>query len=107
VLIPETSVLPLTTEVGLHPVMTGMQNMWNDGKLGIIQNVGYPEQNRSHFRSMDIWSSGLIDAPATTGWLGRAFDQDLAPMEYPTDFPNATYMDPFAISMGYDVSYGL
>lgn len=104
ILIPEASVLPLTTEVGLHPVMTGMQNMWNDGKLGIIQNVGYPEQNRSHFRSMDIWTSGLVDAPATTGWLGRAFDQDLAPLEYPTDFPNATYPDPFAISMGYNVT---
>ena len=64
VLIPEASVLPLTTETGLHPVMTGMQNMFNSGKLGVIQNVGYPTQNRSHFRSMDIWSSGLIDSNA-------------------------------------------
>ncbi len=102
VLIPETSVLPLTTEVGLHPVMTGMQNMYNDGKLGIIQNVGYPEQNRSHFRSMDIWSSGLIDNPPATGWLGRQFDVDYP--NYPDAYPNATYPDPFAISMGYETS---
>lgn len=102
VLIPEASVLPLTTEVGLHPVMTGMQSMYNNGKLGIIQNVGYPEQNRSHFRSMDIWSSGLIDAQATTGWLGRDFDTHYT--NYPADYPNATYPDPFAISMGYEVS---
>jgi uncharacterized protein (DUF1501 family) len=102
VLIPETSVLPLTTDVGLHPVMTGMQGMFNSGKLGIIQNVGYPEQNRSHFRSMDIWSSGLVDAPATTGWLGRDFDNHYP--NYPSAYPNTAYPDPFAISMGYEVS---
>lgn len=102
VLIPEASVLPLTNEVGFHPVMTGMQQMFNSGKLGIIQNVGYPEQNRSHFRSMDIWSSGLIDAPATTGWLGRDFDNHYP--NYPSAYPNTAYPDPFAISMGYEVS---
>lgn len=102
ILIPETSVLPLTTEVGLHPVMAGMKGMYDTGKLGIIQNVGYPEQNRSHFRSMDIWSSGLIDNPATTGWMGR--EMDLSYPNYPDDYPNATYKDPFAISMGYEVS---
>lgn len=102
ILIPEASVLPLTTEVGLHPVMTGMQSMYNAGKLSVIQNVGYPEQNRSHFRSMDIWTSGLIDNDPTTGWLGRYF-QDYNP-NYPTGYPNTTYPDPFAISMGYEVS---
>ena len=102
VLIPETSVLTLTNEVGLHPVMTGMQGMYNDGKLGIIQNVGYPEQNRSHFRSMDIWSSGLISAPASTGWLGRNFDNHFP--NYPDAYPTAQNPDPFAISMGYEVS---
>lgn len=102
VLIPELSVLPLTTEVGLHPVMTGMQGMYNDGKLGIIQNVGYPDQNRSHFRSMDIWSSGLINNQATTGWLGRNFDTHFP--NYPDAYPNAVNPDPFAISMGYEVS---
>lgn len=102
VLVPETSILPLTTEVGLHPVMTGMQNMYTSGQLGIIQNVGYMEQNRSHFRSMDIWSSGLIDSPATTGWLGRNFDNHFP--NYPDAYPDAQNPDPFAISMGYEVS---
>jgi uncharacterized protein (DUF1501 family) len=104
VLIPETSVLPLTTEVGLHPVMTGMQDMYNNGKLGIIQNVGYAEQNRSHFRSMDIWTSGLINNPPNTGWLGRQLDQEINNPYYPDGFPNATHPDPFAISMGYNVT---
>ena len=102
ILIPETSVLQLTPETGLHPVMTGMQGMYNTGKLGVIQNVGYPIQNRSHFRSMDIWSSGLIDTNATTGWLGRDMDNHYP--NYPADYPNTEYPDPFAISMGYEVS---
>ena len=102
VLVPEASILPLTAETGLHPVMTGMQGMYNSGKLGVIQNVGYPVQNRSHFRSMDIWSSGLIDTNATTGWLGRDFDNHYP--NYPADYPSVQYPDPFAISMGYEVS---
>lgn len=102
VLIPQTSVLPITNDLGFHPVMTGMQNMFNDGKLGVIQNVGYPNQNRSHFRSMDIWSSGLINSSATTGWLGRSFDNDFP--NFPDDYPSMDEPDPFAISMGYDVS---
>lgn len=102
VLIPETSVLELTTSVGLHPKMTGMKSMFDSGSLGIIQNVGYPEQNRSHFRSMDIWSSGLINTQADTGWLGRFFDNEYP--GYPTGYPSTTHPDPFAISLGYEVS---
>lgn len=102
VLIAETAILPVATNVGFHPVMTGMQSMFNAGKLSIIQNVGYPEQNRSHFRSMDIWSTGMMDINETRGWLGRQFDADYP--NYPADYPNATYPDPFAISMGYEVS---
>lgn len=102
VLIPETDVLALTTEVGLHPKMTGMKTMFDSGTLGIIQNVGYPEQNRSHFRSMDIWTSGLIDSPADTGWLGRYFDNEYP--GYPNGYPSGTHPDPFAISLGYEVS---
>ena len=102
ILIPETSVLPLTPEVGLHPEMGGMKNLYDTGKLAIIQNVGYPQQNRSHFRSMDIWTSGVMDPQTTTGWLGRAMDHDYP--NYPSAYPNTTFPDPFAISMGYQVS---
>jgi uncharacterized protein (DUF1501 family) len=102
IIIEETAILPLTAEVGFHPVMTGMKNMFNSGKLGIIQNVGYPEQNRSHFRSMDIWSTGMLNPNETRGWLGRHFDANYP--NYPEDYPNATYPDPFAISMGFEVS---
>lgn len=101
-ILPESSILSITPENGFHPVMTGMKNMFDNGKLSVIQNVGYPEQNRSHFRSMDIWSTGSLDINETRGWLGRHFDNEYP--NYPADYPNATYPDPFAISMGYEVS---
>ena len=102
IIIPEPSILAISPEVGFHPVMTGMQNMFNSGQLTVVQNVGYPEQNRSHFRSMDIWSTGMLDQNETRGWLGRQFDNDYP--NYPADYPSATYPDPFAISLGYEVS---
>jgi uncharacterized protein (DUF1501 family) len=67
---PESSIISLNQTTGMHGAMTGMANMFNEGKLSIIQNVGYPEQNRSHFRSMDIWTSGMMDVNATQGCLG-------------------------------------
>lgn len=102
ILIPENQLIALDATNALHPSMTGMANLFNDGKLSIVQNVGYPEQNRSHFRSMDIWSTGLMDPAGTTGWLGRHLDQNYP--NYPEDYPNAGFPDPFAISMGYEVS---
>lgn len=102
IIIPENQLLNITPSLALHTVMTGMRDMYNDGKLSVIQNVGYPVQNRSHFQSMDIWSTGLMTQPATTGWLGRRFDSQYP--NFPDDYPNATYPDPFAISMGYEVS---
>ncbi len=102
ILIPQNQLLTLTSDVALHPKMTGMQNMFNDGKLSIIQNVGYPEANRSHFRSMDIWTTGALDINQTSGWLGRYFDSEFP--NFPADYPNANFPDPFAISMGSEVS---
>ena len=101
-LVPENSILPLTTNVGLHPKMTGMQTLFNEGKLSIIQNVGYPEPNRSHFRSMDIWTTGSLDINQTSGWLGRYFESTYP--NFPDAYPNVDYPDPFAISMGSEVS---
>lgn len=102
ILIPQNQLLNITPTNALHPAMSGMHSMFNNGKLSIIQNVGYPEQNRSHFRSMDIWSTGMLDVNATTGWLGRHLDMNYP--NFPDDYPDATNPDPFAISMGYEVS---
>lgn len=102
IIIPQNQLLPVTPTVGFHPVMQGMKNLFDQGKLGVLQNVGYPDQNRSHFRSMDIWTTGSTDVHETRGWLGRYFDSYNP--NYPAGYPNATYPDPFAISMGSEVT---
>lgn len=102
ILVPENQILPLTTDVGLHPKMAGMQTLFNEEKLSVIQNVGYPEPNRSHFRSMDIWTTGALDINQTSGWLGRYFDSQYP--NFPDAYPNVDYPDPFAISMGSELS---
>jgi uncharacterized protein (DUF1501 family) len=102
IIMPEASMLSITSDLALHPSMTGMKNLFDMGRMAVVQNVGYPEQNRSHFRSMDIWNSGVMDSSNTTGWLGRSFDESYP--NFPDDYPNNDYSDPFAISMGYDVS---
>ncbi|MFB0985256.1 MAG: DUF1501 domain-containing protein [Phycisphaerales bacterium] len=61
------------TGLGLHPRLTGFKSLFDDGKLEIVQGVGYPNPNRSHFASMDIWHTGRSDGQGT-GWLGRYFD---------------------------------
>lgn len=68
-------VLKLNSYVGLHPNLAPLKELYDDGMLSIIQGVGYPNPNRSHFRSMDIWHTAIPDKEVTTsGWLGRYFD---------------------------------
>jgi uncharacterized protein (DUF1501 family) len=102
IIIPQNQILSVTPEVGFHPQMQGMKGLFDQGKMSVVQNVGYPEQNRSHFRSMDIWTSGSLDVSETRGWLGRYFDSYNP--NYPAGYPNVTYPDPFAISMGSEVT---
>ncbi|MFZ9881212.1 MAG: DUF1501 domain-containing protein [Phycisphaerales bacterium] len=59
--------------LGLHPNLVGLKELYDDGALGIVQGVGYPNPNRSHFTSMDIWQTGRLDAKGS-GWIGRYFD---------------------------------
>ncbi len=103
ILIPENKALKLNTETGLHPAMTGFQQLFQGGKLGIVHSVGYPNQNRSHFRSTDIWQSGSgSNEYLDTGWVGRYFEKDHP--AYPTGYPNANVPHPFAITLGSTVS---
>ncbi len=68
-------VLRINDEVGLHPALTGLKSLMDDGQLSIWQGVGYPNPNRSHFRSMDIWQTATdADRVESRGWLGRYFD---------------------------------
>jgi uncharacterized protein (DUF1501 family) len=103
ILIPENNVLPLYDHVGLHPSMTGFKSLFDEGKLLAIQGVAYPDQNRSHFRSTDIWQTGSsAEDYLTTGWVGRYFDSNIN--GYPEGYPNAEYPDPFAITIRAQVS---
>src|SRR5438552_3782592 len=55
--IPKAQVLPITDLVGLHPQMAALKARLDQGQLGIVQGVGYPNPNRSHFRAMEIWQT--------------------------------------------------
>ena len=83
-------VLPIDQRFGFHPALTGFAQLLESGRLAVVQGVGYPEPNRSHFESMDIWhtcrrrSEGRVD-----GWLGRWLEK----------FPSAG-TDPQAMHLG-------
>ena len=70
--VPEGQALDLDGYVGLNPNMGPMKRLYDEGKLAVIQGVGYANPNRSHFRSMDIWHTCEPDKQGTEGWLGRA-----------------------------------
>ena len=77
--LPEAKVLKLTDKLGLHSRMTGLANLYKEEKLGILQSVGYPNQNRSHFRSTDIWNSASTSNEyINSGWIGRFLDSKYA-----------------------------
>lgn len=101
--LPENEVLKLTDETGLHPIMEGFHQLYQEEKLAVVQSVGYPNPNFSHFRATDIWTSGSSASEfISTGWLGRYFD--LNHPEYPVNYPSEETPDPLAISIGSIVS---
>jgi uncharacterized protein (DUF1501 family) len=65
-------VIRLDDHVGLHRGMTGFKPLWEQGQLAVVQGVGYPNPERSHFESMDVWQLADPKRLAKTGWLGRA-----------------------------------
>jgi uncharacterized protein (DUF1501 family) len=72
-------ILPLSNDLGLHPKMTGLKGLYDQGQLAVLNAVGYPNPDRSHFRSMDIWQTGSgSEQLLTTGWLGRYLDSSCA-----------------------------
>lgn len=75
----------LTDEVGLNPALEGFKNLFDEGQLSILNNVGYPNPDRSHFRSMDIWhSASASNQYVNTGWIGRYLDAQCNGCSKPT-----------------------
>ncbi len=106
IMIPEAKVLELTTATGLHPAMTGLQTLYKQGKVAVVQSVGYATPNFSHFRATDIWLTGSdANQILSSGWMGRYLDA--AYPGFPSGYPNATTPDPLAIQIGSVVTPGL
>ena len=97
-MVPQPKLLPVDDQTALHPSLSGIRQLYDEGLLGIAQGVGYPEPNRSHFRSLDIMTSGSpSDEIWQSGWLGRYREG----LEQSPILPDP---DPYAITMGYSIS---
>ncbi|MCC6369681.1 MAG: hypothetical protein IT236_01615, partial [Bacteroidia bacterium] len=98
ILIPQNKLL-ISNTIGFHPATQGLYNLFKEGEMCAVNNIGYPLPNRSHFRSMDIWNSGSPSGEQwNTGWLGRLLD--LFHAEFPANYPNQNFPDPLAITIG-------
>jgi uncharacterized protein (DUF1501 family) len=77
--LPAQQVLALNSEIGFHGAMKSFKDLYDAGNLGVVQGVGYPNPNRSHFRSTEIWQTASdSNRIEKYGWLGRYFDNDCA-----------------------------
>lgn len=100
---PEVSLkLKNSSTTGLHPAMKLIQELYDEDKVLIVQNVGYPAQDLSHFRSNEIWlTASEANVYEKSGWLGRFLEE-----RYP-DYPNILPDAPFALEMGRSISRAL
>lgn len=107
ILIPDTSALMLgSTQTGLHPAMTGLKSLYDDGKVSVIQGVSYANPNFSHFRATDIFNSGSDSTEAlTTGWIGRYLEHAFP--GFPDAYPSTAMPDPLSIRIGSSNTLGL
>lgn len=99
--IPATNVIQLNSVMGLHPSLQPLRSLYDNGKLAIIQGVGYANPNRSHFRATDIWLSATdSNVTLATGWMGR----DL--LYNNPNYPGTLTPSPLALQIGGSPSLG-
>ncbi|MEC8891243.1 MAG: DUF1501 domain-containing protein [Chloroflexota bacterium] len=72
--IPQEDVLPLDNTLGWHPEMAPFKELYDRGMVAVVQGIGYPDSNRSHFRGMDIWHTCTPNEVSTIGWLGNTIE---------------------------------
>ena len=77
--IPQNQVLAINSEIGLNPMMKSFKDMYDKGLVAIVQGVGYPNPDHSHFRSTEIWQTAAPTEYLHTGWLGRYLDDAKLP----------------------------
>ena len=73
--IPATAVLKIDDRIGVHPALAPLLELYKEGRVALVQGVGYPNPDRSHFRATEIWETAAPDRPVQTGWLGRYLDR--------------------------------
>ena len=81
--VPAQSVIPIDHTVGFNPNLKSLKPLFDQGKVAIVQDVGYPDPDRSHFRSTAIWESADPVGDTPTGWLGRYLDATLVDVDNP------------------------
>ena len=72
--IPQEDVLPLDNTLGWHPEMAPFKELYDRGMVAVVQGIGYPDSNRSHFRGMDVWHTCTPNEVSTVGWLGNTIE---------------------------------
>jgi len=99
VILPENKIVPLgSNDLGLHPALSDFKTLFDEDRLKIIQNVGYPNPDFSHFRSTDIWQSASdSDEYISSGWMAR-YIEDRHP-SYPEAYPSEAYPHPLAVEI--------
>jgi uncharacterized protein (DUF1501 family) len=102
--VPAGQVLQVGTDVagqalGLHPRLGGLHNIFNEGRLALVQRTGYPNSSRSHFEGTDIWGTANPQSSAGSGWLGRYLDTLPRPLDALTAW-NTTSETPRALVSG-------
>ncbi|MEL6560229.1 MAG: DUF1501 domain-containing protein [Bacteroidota bacterium] len=104
--IPLDSTVDIDAQVGLHPDMTDFKDLYDSGKAAIFQSVGYENMSGSHFRGTDIVFQGIdgLSGDEDSGWLGRFIGSELAPLQFPDDFPSDDNPHPIALEMGSGTS---
>jgi uncharacterized protein (DUF1501 family) len=101
VMLPDNRIIQLErgSSLGVHPKMEGIRDVFSEGKMTVVQSVGYPDQNRSHFRSTDIWSTASpSEVYYSTGWAGRYLESRNP--GYPEGYPNRDRPHPLAVTLG-------
>ncbi len=94
--IPLDNQLPMAAQVGCHPELIALKNIYDNGMLNIIHGVSYANQNKSHFKSSNIWLAGTGNSSGEdSGWVGRYLDHRFP--GYPSSYPNSQQPDPLAL----------
>jgi len=106
------STLALENQVGLHPSLTGFKSLYDSGFMRVIQGVGYPSQDKSHFKSTDLWLTGGDGTQANnnleSGWMGRFLESYYSNF-LTADFPLGIQLGSSDNSLGFhgEVEHGM